>query len=413
MTPLNNEQAPLRGRLFLYSLHFWIPLSILTITAILFNRYDLDLRIQSFYYRDGWHGDQLGWAKLLYRYSNIPALVTAVGAVLLYIRSFAKKSGLVIYRKMTLYLALALIFGPGILVNSILKDNWGRPRPRELELYGGRYSYEAPLNIDPASKGKSFPCGHATTGFYFYALALLFAHRKKRHYLLIASFATLYGLLIGWVRVMQGGHFVSDVIFAGGIIYLSSWALWRMMKLDIRPFYTGKTVHRKLQAWQWIIVILGLITLVLGVSLATPYTTKQALGPLEDGRYELRVDIHKANVHVSFADSLQVSNEVYAFGFPGSRARLKRKQSSEVLSFEQYLKGFFTELQVDVVVIIDTLNTNNMLLTLDEGEITMDSSEHQNSYLHLSEDLKELRWNPDQALLTDPKPIEKTMKTGE
>lgn len=407
MTQTYKDKAPLKGRLFLYSLHFWIPLFLLSLTAILFNRFDLDLWVQSYYYRDGWRLDQLWWVKLLYHYGNIPAMITAVGALLLYIRSFIKNSKLIVYRKMALYLALALVIGPGLIVNAILKDNWGRPRPRELEIYGGRYNYEAPLTIDPSSPGKSFPCGHATTGFYFYALALLFANRKKRYYILIASFATLYGLLIGWVRVMQGGHFVSDVIFAGGIVYLSSWALWRLMKLDIKPFYTGKAAGSKLKSWQWLIIILGLITLIIGVSLATPYTDKQALGPLKDGGYELRLDLQKANVHVSFADSLQVSNEVYAFGFPGSRARLKRQQNSGVLSFEQYLKGFFTELQVDVAVVIDTLNAKNMHLNLKEGKITVETSKYQQRYLQLSEDNKRMTWNPEQALLAEPQSSKK------
>ncbi|HCX59124.1 MAG TPA: PAP2 family protein, partial [Candidatus Cloacimonas sp.] len=65
-------------------------------------------------------------------------------------------------RKLYLFLVLAMIIGPGIIVNSALKENWGRPRPRDVEQFGGRYAYEAPLEIDLSSPGKSFPCGHAT-----------------------------------------------------------------------------------------------------------------------------------------------------------------------------------------------------------------------------------------------------------
>lgn len=412
MTQTDKDKAPLKGRLFIYSWHFWIPLLILGLTAILFNRFDLDLWVQNYYYQDGWRLDQLWWVKFLYHYGNIPAIITAVSALLLYIRSFFKNTRLIVYRKLALYLTLAIVIGPGLIVNAILKDNWGRPRPRELEIYGGRYNYEAPLAIDPVSPGKSFPCGHATMGFYFYALALLFAKKKRGHYLLITSFATLYGLLIGWVRVMQGGHFLSDVIFSGGIIYLSAWALWRVMKLDINPFYASKPTRSKLKTWQWLIIIFGIIALIIGVSLATPYTAKQSLGPLEDGRYELRVDIKKANVHVTFADSLQLSNEVYAFGFPGSRARLKRKQSSGLLSIEQYLKGWFTELQVDVGVVIDTLRVENMLLNLEEGEITVDVCESQRRYLHLSEDTKRLTWNPEQLSIEEHQSLGEAAKTA-
>ena len=398
----NREKAPQKGRLFVYSLHFWIPLSLLTLTAIIFNRFAVDLWIQNYYYRDGWHMGARWWVKLIYRYSNLPALITAVGALLLYARSFYKRSGLIIYRKMALFLVLALVIGPGIIVNSVFKDNWGRPRPRELEIYGGRYNYEAPLTIDPSSPGKSFPSGHASMGFYFYALALLFAYRKRGHYLLLTLFATAYGSLIGWIRMMQGGHFLSDIIFAGGFVYLSSWALWRVMKLDISPFYAKKLKANKLKSWQWLIIIIALIAVILGISLGTPYTAKQALVPLEDGNYELRLDLRKANVQISFADSLQVSSEVYAFGFPGSRARLKREQSSNVLSIRQELKGYFVELQVEVSVIIDTLKAVNMYLSLDEGVITVDASESERPYLHFSEDSKRLTWDPKQTLSAEP-----------
>lgn len=412
MTHTNNERALHQGRPFIYSLHLWIPVIILGFTTFVCHRFGLDLRIQNFYYEDGWRLDQLWWVKLLYHYGNIPALITSVGAVLLYIRSFNKHSGLIIYRKMAIYLALAMILVPGFIVNSILKDHCGRPRPRELEIYGGRYRYQAPLTIDSSSTGKSFPSGHASMGFYFYAVALLFAHRKRRYYVMFVSFATLYGLLIGWVRVIQGGHFFSDVFFAGGVVYLGCWALWRVMKLDIKPFYVSKPARQKLKSWQLLLIIIGLIALILGVSLGTPYTVKQTYVPLQDGKYELRLLLHKANVQISFSDSMQVSNEVYAFGSPGSRARLKRKQSSETLNFDQYLKGFFVELQVDVRVVVDTLNTVNMLLTLDKGEITVEASESQRRYLHLSEDAKRLIWDPDPLPEAELQASGKTLKSA-
>jgi lipid A 4'-phosphatase len=35
------------------------------------------------------------------------------------------------------FLALVLIIGPGLLANSTLKDNWGRPRPIQITEFGG------------------------------------------------------------------------------------------------------------------------------------------------------------------------------------------------------------------------------------------------------------------------------------
>lgn len=375
MQASHNEMAPRKGRLFLYSLHFWIPIAIMAFAAMVFNLFDLDLRIQSFYYQDGWRLDNLWWVDFLYHYGNIPAIIVAVGGLLIYLRSFSHKSSLLLYRKMALFLSLAMIIGPGIIVNSILKDNWGRPRPRELELYGGRYSYEAPLNIDPESQGKSFPCGHATMGFYFFAPAFLMGLMKRRYYLLLTLFAISYGSLIGWVRIIQGGHFTSDVIFAGAIVYLSSYLLWKLLKMDVHPYYKDSRQHVKLKPWQVVLSIVGIVILLLGISLATPYTTRQNLSTLQDGDYVLQIGLSSAFVKVNFGDSLYVSNDVYAFGFPGSKARLNRVQLSDTLRFEQRLKGFFSEFQASVEIGIDTLRTKQMDLVLEEGELELNLPE--------------------------------------
>jgi lipid A 4'-phosphatase len=384
MTQSYNEQAPSTGRLFLFSPHFWIPVAIMFVTAIIFNLFDLDLRIQSYYYQDGWRLDHLWWVRLLYRYANIPALLISVGALMLYLYSYRQQSSYLKYRKMALFLSLAMIIGPGIIVNSIFKDNWGRPRPREIELYGGRYAYEAPLNIDPESPGKSFPCGHATVGFYFFAPALLFAIKKRQFYFFITCFAIVFGTVIGWVRVIQGGHFVSDVIFAGGMVYLSSYVLWKLMKLDVQPYHQVRHRHARLKKWQLALVILGIIFLILGVSLATPYTTKQGLSTLTDGDYKLHITLSKANVELSFSDSLYVSNNVYAFGFPGSKARLKRAQIDDLLSFEQQRKGYFSEFSADIQIVIDTLRTQQLNLILNQGDLHLDLPAALASEVHCS-----------------------------
>ena len=38
------------------------------------------------------------------------------------------------------FLVLSLLLGPGLLVNVILKDNWGRPRPGSVVEFGGTQS---------------------------------------------------------------------------------------------------------------------------------------------------------------------------------------------------------------------------------------------------------------------------------
>ncbi|PWB64999.1 MAG: PAP2 family protein, partial [Deltaproteobacteria bacterium] len=40
-----------------------------------------------------------------------------------------------------IFLLLCVIIGPGLIINGILKDHWGRPRPRQIVEFAGRMEY--------------------------------------------------------------------------------------------------------------------------------------------------------------------------------------------------------------------------------------------------------------------------------
>lgn len=374
MQSSNINVAPQSGRHFLLSAHFLIPIAILTLITLLCQLFPLDLKIQSFYYRQGWFLADLPLAQLLYHYANIPVFLLVLGSLFVYFHSFSRSPQSLPYRKLSLYLILALVIGPGLIVNAILKDHWGRPRPRDVVEFGGRYAYEAPLEIDPASSGKSFPSGHATLGFYFYALAFVMGVKHKRYFYMLAAFATLYGALIGWVRIVQGGHFMSDVIWSGCLIYLSSYLLWKAMKLDSDPFYTHSAAKIQLRLWQKLLFICLALLFALIVSVGTPYHTSQNLGTVSPGDYQLRINLDTAFVQLSFGDSLYVGNEVNGFGFPSAKARLTRYSHGDTLSFVQKKKGYFTEFQANLQIVVDTLRCQNLHLELREGSVDLNLS---------------------------------------
>lgn len=128
-------------------------------------------------------------------------------------------------RRAALYLLLVMIVGPGLLVNSVFKDHWGRARPSQVAEFGGDKQFtRAALPTDQCAKNCSFVSGHASVGFYF----LAFAFVTRRRALWLAA-GTGLGLGIGLVRIMQGGHFFSDVIFCGIIVYLTARVLYALM----------------------------------------------------------------------------------------------------------------------------------------------------------------------------------------
>lgn len=125
------------------------------------------------------------------------------------------------------YLLCCLIIGPGLLVNIFLKDNsLGRPRPRQIENFGGQHEYAKPFEYSGACKKNcSFTSGHASIGFML--IALFWTTRRREYF--YAGIAL--GLLLGLMRVAQGGHFPSDVVFSFWVIYFSALGLSRLLSL--------------------------------------------------------------------------------------------------------------------------------------------------------------------------------------
>ena len=130
------------------------------------------------------------------------------------------------YRRAALYLLLVMVIGPGLLVNSVFKEHWGRARPSQIEAFGGDKQFtRAAIPADQCEKNCSFVSGHASVGFFFLAFAFVWPRRR----ILWLATGSALGLGIGLVRIVQGGHFFSDVIFCGIVVYLTARVLHSVM----------------------------------------------------------------------------------------------------------------------------------------------------------------------------------------
>ncbi|WP_232846440.1 phosphatase PAP2 family protein [Amphritea pacifica] len=139
------------------------------------------------------------------------------------------------YKKWSItFLLTALILGPGLLVNTVLKDNSiGRARPVQVENFGGNKQFTPAFVYSGAcSKNCSFVSGHAAMGFYFMILGWLFASRK--------AFwgGCMVGVVLGLTRIVQGGHFFSDVLFAFWAVYFVIALLGALFGLR-HPLYSS------------------------------------------------------------------------------------------------------------------------------------------------------------------------------
>lgn len=156
---------------------------------------------------------------------DMPAWLFAVPAAvaLLWLAGEALRRPLLgVNRRVAAYVLLSLALGPGLVVNVVLKDNWGRPRPSTIQEFGGTNTYVPPfVPSTQCDDNCSFASGHGALGFWPVALALL-APRRWRRPALAATLA--FGALVGGVRIAQGGHFLSDVL-ASAIITIGISAM--------------------------------------------------------------------------------------------------------------------------------------------------------------------------------------------
>lgn len=188
----------------------------------------LDMSLESYYYNQshppGFHID--AFSNFMFKYAIYPAQVTALLAFLvfalsLFINSFKK------WQRPALALVATMAIGAGLITHTLLKDHWGRPRPKQVTEFGGHQNFRPfyqPNFFQQPEPSKSFPCGHCTMGFYFFSVALLC--RRLGHaglFYFFFAFAIVFGIAFGITRMMMGAHYFSDVLVTGIIMWLTAY----------------------------------------------------------------------------------------------------------------------------------------------------------------------------------------------
>jgi lipid A 4'-phosphatase len=159
-------------------------------------------------------------------------------------------------RKALLFVAASTALGPGLLANTVLKDHWGRARPSQIEAFGGLHHFTpAPLPAAECARNCSFVSGHAALGFSVAAFAFLLPPGPSRRRGI--GIALAFGGIIGTVRIAQGGHFLSDVVYAGLLVFGTTALLhWWIVDRDwlaapaLQRFY-GKIGRGGALAWRF------------------------------------------------------------------------------------------------------------------------------------------------------------------
>lgn len=269
------------------------------------------------------------------------------------------------WRRHAAFIFLTLVIGPGFFVNTVFKDHWGRPRPKMVTEFGGRMEYQCFQEKGISGRGKSFPCGHSSMGYYFVVLYFLARRRKKIIRLSLLAGAMFYGSLIGFARMAAGAHFASDVLWSAVFPCLAAWALYYFV-LRI-PFYEDNpdsTPNPSIWRSKWLLWVAPLLAggTVAAVLLSTPSFSEIDYNEAIPQEGPAIVEVVAAKPGQPFPDfcyidpkaaasnsnRIIISGEIQGFGWPWSKIRHSavwiQTNGIQMLRFTCVPKGKFSEL---------------------------------------------------------------------
>lgn len=278
-----------------------------------------------------------------------------------------------------LFLVLSVVLGPGLVVNGILKDNWGRPRPRQIVEFGGEATHRPPLVITPSEDGKSFPCGHCSIGFVTSAFYFLLRRRRPGLAYIALGGSILLGLLMGWGRMAAGAHFFSDVLWAGYSTFAVNALLYYFI-LNVPgredSMRTASQTSRSRAPAIFGYCLLGAL-LLSGVLLATPVSKELAYrvttAEMAKGPETLDLVFSKADVTLELTGPgtlpFDATGTVRGFGLPLQILNERGEHEGNTIHYRFEHEGIFTELEPRVHVRVNATRLREVTLRVAEGDV--------------------------------------------
>lgn len=303
----------------------WL-LAAALVTAVVFASGTLDIAAARWFFRAG-ESDHWPLARefpwlILYRAASwITALLILAGLAAFALSLTPRRRH---WRGAATLVLLAVVIGPGLIGNAVLKDHWQHPRPRDLTELGGSMHYVPSPLIGPEG-GASFPCGHCTVGFLFGLGWWIFRGRRPRWAAISLAAGLMIGALLGVGRMAAGAHFLSDVIWSALLAYGVTHILYyHVLRLEASVVPTtassGAGPQRWLRALSIAAPLVGIIVLLALTAFphGSDLTANVALASGTPRNLEVEAD--RASITVVLVDApasrLAIEGELHGFGLP-------------------------------------------------------------------------------------------------
>jgi lipid A 4'-phosphatase len=206
------------------------------ITALLLRYFPgIDLAVSKLFFDEAFHSSTNWWAKDSRKAVDWFLSVSIVSAVAAFIfNRWAGRNLWDMHGRKVCYLLLVLAIGAGLVVNVMLKDHFGRARPRDIVEFGGPKQFTPAFVIShECARNCSFPSGEAAAAFF--SLALATALRRKRALFLAGI---LFATLVSLSRLAVGAHFFSDILVSFFVMWILSDVLSHyMLSAESRHLY--------------------------------------------------------------------------------------------------------------------------------------------------------------------------------
>lgn len=201
----------------------------------------LDLAVSRLFYdsANGFLHERYAFVEAIREAGRLVEILLAIAVTVpLAVKVVLPARPLLIRPRTTLFVLASYVIGVGMIVNGILKEYWGRARPREIVEFGGEATFSPVWWISDQCQGNcSFVSGEGAAAFWLVALVFV---APKRWRAATAAATLAFATVVSFARIAMGGHFLSDVLISWVLMLLVMILLGRVILHGLPPGFDAR-----------------------------------------------------------------------------------------------------------------------------------------------------------------------------